>query len=123
MLKNKYLYYVSTVLIVLPMLGGGVMDTMNGPEVQEIMTHLGFPMWFATFLGIWKLLGVVAVLVPGFPRLKEWAYAGFTFDLVAASVAHLAVGDAASNVVTPLVILVFNLLSWASRPESRRLAG
>ena len=73
-------------------------------------------------LGTWKLLGAIAIVVPGFPRLKEWAYAGFFFDLTAAAVSRAAVGDSAADVVAPLVFLALVIASWALRPASRTLA-
>ncbi len=121
MSSKKYVYYATTALIVLPMLGGGIMDLMGGAEVEKMMDHLGFPHWFATWLGVWKLASVVALLVPKFPRLKEWAYAGIAIDLLSASVAHIAVGDPAPNAITPLVIFGIAMASWATRPDSRKL--
>lgn len=116
-------YWVTTGLISLPMLAGGVMDLSQAPDVIAGMAHLGYPAYFAVLLGTWKLLGVAAVLVPGLPRLKEWAYAGFVFDLTAASISHAVSGDPASNVVIPLVLLAIAMTSWATRPASRRLGS
>jgi uncharacterized membrane protein YphA (DoxX/SURF4 family) len=99
------------------------MDVMGSPDVLAGMAHLGYPAYFATLLGIWKLLGVVAILAPGFPRVKEWAYAGIFFDLTGAAVSHAASGDGAANVLTPLVILAVVIASYMLRPDSRRLAG
>jgi uncharacterized membrane protein YphA (DoxX/SURF4 family) len=99
------------------------MDVMKGPDVLAGMAHLGYPAYLATLLGVWKLLGAVAVLVPGFPRVKEWAYAGMFFDLTGASVSHAASGDPAGNVLTPLFILALVVASYLLRPESRRLVS
>lgn len=74
-------------------------------------THLGYPTSLMAFLGVCKLLGVIALLVPGFRGLKEWAYAGFTYDLLGAAYAHLSVDDPAPKVVMPLVFLLIVLLS------------
>src|ERR1022692_3195779 len=73
--------------------------------VELITTHLGYPLYFLTFLGISKLLGVVALLIPGYPRIKEWAYAGFTFDLIGAVYSSIAVGDPASKWVFMLIFI------------------
>jgi len=118
---SRYVYYATTALLCLMMGAGGVFDVMRPAEVMEGMTHLGFPAWFPVHLGVAKLLGVAAVVAPGLPRLKEWAYAGFTINLLSASMAHLQTGDPMSNVITPLlgVALVFG--SWATRPDNRRL--
>lgn len=86
------------------------------------MQHLGYPPYFAAMLGAWKLLGALAIAAPGFPRLKEWAYAGFAFDLIAAAASRAAVGDGAADIVAPLVFLALVVASWALRPASRRLA-
>ena len=86
------------------------------------MHHLGYPLYFASILGVWKLLGAIAIVVPGFPRLKEWAYAGFCFDLTAAALSHAAVGDTTGDIVAPLVFLALVFASWALRPASRTLA-
>jgi hypothetical protein len=87
------------------------------------MAHLGYPAYFATILGIWKLLGAIVVLVPGFGRVKEWAYAGMVFDLTGASASHAISGDPAGNVLTPLVILAIVVASYLLRPESRKFAS
>jgi uncharacterized membrane protein YphA (DoxX/SURF4 family) len=87
------------------------------------MAHLGYPAYVATLIGVWKLLGAVAIVAPGFPRIKEWAYAGMFFDLTGASVSHAASGDPLGNVLTPLFVLAIVLASYALRPESRRLAA
>jgi uncharacterized membrane protein YphA (DoxX/SURF4 family) len=100
---------------------GGVINLKGGPEVAATMAHLGYPLYFAALLGAWKLVGAIAIAAPGLPRLKEWAYAGFVFDLTAAALSRAAVGDAAPDIVAPLVFLALVLASWALRPDSRRL--
>src|SRR5215471_3328451 len=82
---------------------GGVINLKGGPDVAATMSHLGYPPYFAAILGAWKLLGAIAITAPGFPRLKEWAYAGFVFDLSAPAASRAAVGDAAADIVAPLV--------------------
>src|SRR5262249_19893115 len=100
---------------------GGVINLKGGPEVAATMAHLGYPLYFAAILGAWKLLGAIAIAAPGLPRLKEWAYAGFVFDLSAAAASRAAVGDGAADVAAPLVFLGLVLASWALRPSSRKL--
>ncbi|WP_428265797.1 DoxX family protein [Haliangium sp.] len=114
-------YWVLTALFCLPIGVGGVFDALRPPEVLEIFSHLGYPAYFALLLGISKILGAAVVMLPGLPRLKEWAYAGITFDLVAAAWSHLAVGDPITNVIPPIVILGFGAGSYLLRPLSRRL--
>jgi hypothetical protein len=113
-------YWVATGLFCLAMLPGAVMDLIRAPQVMAIMQHLGYPDYVATLLGIWKILGVVALLLPGKGTLKEWAYAGFVFDLSGAVVSHLAVGDAVTEVIVPVVLLGVMATSYVLRPASRR---
>jgi len=102
---------------------GGVLNLTQTEQVVSTMNHLGYPTYFASLLGAWKLLGAIVIVAPGFPRLKEWAYAGFFFNLTAAAVSHAAVGDSAADIVAPLVYLALVLASWALRPASRTLAA
>ncbi|MDP2310994.1 MAG: DoxX family protein [Pseudomonadota bacterium] len=114
-------YWTTTGLLALAMTAGGVMDVTQAPDIVAGIVHLGYPAHLATILGAWKLLGVAALLAPGLPRLKEWAYAGFLFNLTGAAISHAISGDPVANVVTPLVLLTLALASWATRPEGRRL--
>jgi uncharacterized membrane protein YphA (DoxX/SURF4 family) len=116
-------YWTTTILGPASFVIGGVLNLMQGPEAAATMHHLGYPLYFASILGLWKLLGAVAIVVPGFPRLKEWAYAGFFFDLTAAAASRAAVGDGAADIAAPLVFLALVLASWALRPASRMLAA
>ncbi|MBL8937518.1 MAG: DoxX family protein [Archangium sp.] len=113
-------YWVVTALLVLVFASGGVMDLRQSPEVLEGMKSLGYPAYFATLLGLWKLAGALALVVPGFARVKEWAYAGMFFDLTGAAVSHAAVGDPLPKVLVPLVLTGLLVASWALRPSSRR---
>src|SRR4029077_13520359 len=91
------------------------------PGVYGI-THLGYPVYFLTILGVWKILGVVAVLIPRFPLLKEWAYAGFFFVMSGAIYSHMAVGDPAKELIPGLILLLLTVLSWHFRATDRRIA-
>jgi uncharacterized membrane protein YphA (DoxX/SURF4 family) len=119
-LKN-IAYWITTILGPASFVIGGVINLTQSEQVVSTMNHLGYPAYFASILGIWKLLGAIAIAMPGFPRLKEWAYAGFFFDLTAAALSRAAVGDGAADIVAPLVFLGLVLASWALRPASRRL--
>jgi len=114
-------YWTTTVLFSLALGAGGAADLALTPDMAAAMEHLGYPDYFARILGGWKLLGVVALLAPGFTRLKEWAYAGFFFNLTGAAVSHLAVGDGAAGAAAPLVLLTLAGISWATAPEARQL--
>lgn len=116
-------YWVATALIAFAMASGGAMDLMQPPDFMEGMRHLGYPDYFASVLGLWKVLGAVAILAPGLPLLKEWAYAGIAFDLTGASASHAFSGDDVGMIVTPLVLLGVLVASWWLRPASRRLPG
>jgi uncharacterized membrane protein YphA (DoxX/SURF4 family) len=116
-------YWVLTALVALAFLTGGALDAARGPDVRAIMSHLGYPPYFALILGIWKVAGGLAILAPRFPRLKEWAYAGMFFDLSGAVVSHSIVGDGAKAVLTPVILLLLLVASWALRPASRLLGG
>ena len=85
MKKTKIIYWVITILFGGFMLFSAIPDIMNKPEAIDFMNKLGYPPYFTPFIGVAKLLGVIAILVPGFPRIKEWAYAGLMFDLIGAA--------------------------------------
>lgn len=114
-------YWTSTAVTAFVLLSGGVVYLLGAEWAVAGVTALGYPAYVITLLGVWKVLGAVAVMVPGYPRLKEWAYAGVAFDLSGASVSHLASGSATVHVVVPAVLLAVAALSWATRPASRRL--
>lgn len=119
---HRIAYWVTTAILALVMLSGGAVDVLHQHDAAAGMIHLGYPPYFMTILGSWKLLGGATVLAPGLPRLKEWAYAGALFDLTGATISHLAVGDDARHVITPLVFAAVALASWALRPAGRALA-
>lgn len=115
-------YYVTTGLVALVFLSGGIADLVAVPSVVEGMAHLGYPPYFVTLLGAWKVLGALAIVAPRSPRLKEWAYAGMFFDLTGAFVSHAASGDPLDKLIVPLVLVGVLVASWALRPASRKLA-
>lgn len=116
-------YWATTGLVAAAFAFGGAMDLVRPPDLVAGMAHLGYAPYFLLVLGTWKLLGAAALLAPGLPRLKEWAYAGMIFDLTGAAISHAAVGDPAGKVVTPLVLAALVVASWALRPASRVLGG
>jgi uncharacterized membrane protein YphA (DoxX/SURF4 family) len=116
-------YWTATVFGPASFVIGGVLNLTQSEQVVSAMNHLGYPVYLTSILGVWKLLGAIAIVVPGFPRLKEWAYAGFCFDLTAAALSHAAVGDDTGDIVAPLVFLALVFASWALRPASRTLAA
>jgi uncharacterized membrane protein YphA (DoxX/SURF4 family) len=116
-------YWATTILGPASFVIGGVLHIARRPEIVATLTHLGYPIYFATILGVWKLLGAIVVVIPRFPRLKEWAYAGFFFDLTAAAATRAFVGDTAADIIAPLVFLALVMASWALRPASRKLGA
>lgn len=119
--KKKVAYWVTTGIFCAALGTGGVFNLLKPPEMIEIFANLGYPTYMMTLLGILKILGVIAVLAPGFPLLKEWAYAGFVFDMIGAAFSHAAVGDPVGETVVPIVLMGVIFASWALRPDSRRL--
>jgi hypothetical protein len=119
--KRRIAYWLATGLFSLAMTAGGTMNLFRAEIQKESIAALGYPEYLMTILGVAKLLGVMALLIPGTALLKEWAYAGFTFDLIGASASHAFVGDALFEVVLPLIILGIATASYFLRPESRGL--
>ncbi|WP_242352068.1 DoxX family protein [Anaeromyxobacter sp. SG64] len=118
--RRAIAYWVTTLLVATELALAGVWDILRIPYVRGVIEHLGYPAYFLVILGVWKVLGAVALLVPRFPRLKEWAYAGAVFNYTGAVVSHLAVGDGAVALVYPIIQLGLVGGSWALRPPARR---
>lgn len=118
---KKILYWGSTIWLALGMLSTGIVQLLHMKDEVTMFEHLGYPLYFLTVIGIWKLLGVVALLIPGLPVLKEWAYAGFFFVMTGAVFSHIAAGDGAKEFFGPALLLVLTALSWYSRPADRRV--
>ena len=118
-------YWVTTGLVAFFIGGGGVGQLAQyRANPHGTVPVLRYPMYFFAILGFWKILGAIAILVPRFPRLKEWAYAGIFFDLTGAvaSVAAVGVyGAYAFHVLAPLVLTGITVASWALRPQSRTI--
>jgi len=113
-------YWVITVPLVLECLVGGVMGGFQLPLFARIMEHLGYPKYVMSIIGIWYVLAGVALLIPRFPRLKEWTYAGLVFLFMGAIASRLAVGDSWVALVGPVILTSLTVASWALRPPMRR---
>jgi uncharacterized membrane protein YphA (DoxX/SURF4 family) len=120
-MARNIIYWIATALTAFVFLSGGVNELLRPGYLMQGMTHLGYPAYFVLILGVWKILGGLTVLVPRFPMVKEWAYAGMFFDLTGAAASHAAVGDPAVKVATPLIIVGIVIASWALRPASRKV--
>ena len=108
---------------------GGVVGLTNGREmvmagepIDNVLAHLGYPLYFARILGVAEVLAGVAILAPGFPRLKEWAYAGLFFSMAGAAISRAVRGDGAGHIIAPLILAALIIVSWALRPSNRTLA-
>ncbi len=119
--KRATLYWLATALLVSELVLGGTWDVLRVPRVREVMLRLGYPTYFLVILGVWKLLGAVALVIPRFPRLKEWAYAGVVFNLTGAFASHVASGDVEPGPMAYLAVMLgATAASWLLRPLSRR---
>lgn len=119
--RNKIIYWGSTLWLSLGMLSTGIVQLLNLKEETEFIVRLGYPTYFPTLIGVWKILGVVAVLIPKFPLLKEWAYAGFFFTMSGAVFSHVANGSEAKEFFGPVLLIVLTVVSWYFRPAERKL--
>jgi hypothetical protein len=122
---RRIIYWIMTVLVAFPIGSGGIAQVMQYfASPHGVLPVLGYPMYFFAILGFWKFFGALTILVPGFPRLKEWAYAGIFFDLTGAAASCALSGGYGAygfHVIAPLIITGFMLASWALRPPSRTL--
>jgi len=112
-------YWTATGLLCFGMLSGGVAELLQARATVAGMVALGYPVYFLTIIGTWKVLGTIALLAPGLPRLKEWAYAGIFFNMTGALLSHLAAGSAGWHVAVTGTFAALTVMSWALRPASR----
>lgn len=121
---NKIIYWVATIWLALGMVSTGAVQLLKAKEGQggvDMINHLGYPVYILTIIGIWKVLGVIALLLPKTPLVKEWAYAGFFFIMTGAIFSHIASGDPVKEIFPSLLLLVLTLVSWYFRPSDRKL--
>lgn len=121
--RNKIIYWVATLWLSLGMLSGGIAQLLQVEDTVKGVAHLGYPAYFLKIIGFWKVLGVIAVLIPKFPLVKEWAYAGFFFCMSGALYSHIAVGDPAKESIGPVLLIVLIVVSWYFRPEDRKFVS
>jgi uncharacterized membrane protein YphA (DoxX/SURF4 family) len=115
------MYWVTTGLVAIVFLITGIGNLVPMVHIAQDMAHLGYPPYFHIILGVWKVLGAVTIVIPGTPRMKEWAYAGMMFDLTGAVFSRLASAGHVVTIVVPFAIAILVTASWALRPETRRL--
>lgn len=119
--SEKIIYWIATIWLALGMLAGGVQQLLQIGGYNKIITQLGYPLYLLTILGTWKILGVIAILVPKFPLVKEWAYAGFFFAMSGAAISHFTVGQSFSDALPSLTLLTLTVVSWYFRPAERKI--
>ena len=121
--KHKIIYWVATLFLSLGMLAGGTQQMLQIGGYNEIVSRLGYPLYMLSIIGVWKILGVTSILLPGFPLVKEWAYAGFFFVMTGAAISHIAMKEPFVEVVPSLTLLTAIIVSWYFRPPSRKVAA
>ncbi len=121
--RNKIIYWIATVWLALGMTSTGIVQLIKMDEEVINFNSLGYPLYLMTLIGWWKILGVIAILIPKTPMLKEWAYAGFFFAMSGAIISHLANSHGATELFGPSLLLVLAILSWYFRPSSRKVVA
>lgn len=126
--RNSIIYWTATIWLASGMLATGILQLLKmkaegavAPPGVEGIVHLGYPVYFLTIIGIWKILGVIALLIPKFPLAKEWAYAGFFFIMSGAIFSHIAVGDSLTEIIPSILLLIMTVVSWYFRPAGRKI--
>jgi len=123
-LKNKIIFWISTVWLSTGMVATGLVQLFKqkgAPGAIDSMMRLGFPTYLLPFFGICKFIGVVTVLIPKFPLFKEWAYAGFFYLMAGAIYSHIASGDPFKEIFPSVLLIIMTLISWYFRPASRKV--
>jgi hypothetical protein len=120
--KRKLIWYwIITILLSFCIFSGGLAQAMQVKGVLQGFKPLGYPNYFISLIGIWKMLGIIAILIPKFKLLKEWAYAGIFFVMSGAVISHIASDDVSVQIIAPVVLAIFTVLSWYLRPADRRI--
>jgi hypothetical protein len=118
--RNKIIYWIATIWLALGMLSTGYIQVFQTDKEMQFVANLGYPSYFIVMLGVCKILGVIAILIPKFPLQKEWAYAGFFFMMTGAAISHIAAGT--TNEMFPsLLLLTLTIVSWYFRPADRKI--
>lgn len=120
--RNKIIYWIATIWLSLGMVSTGIVQFIASPEQMEPYLKLGYPKYFIMMLGVVKIIGVIAILAPGLPRIKEWAYAGFFFTMIGALYSHASSGSAGVDFFGPSLLIVLIAVSWYFRPADRKMA-
>ncbi len=121
--RAKIIYWIFTIWMSLGMVSTAIVQLIGRKEETEMIQNLGYPLYFMTLLGVWKILGVIVVLAPKLPLLKEWAYAGFFFAMTGAAYSHIVSGHSFTEIFPSLLLLALTFLSWYLRPPGRKIAS
>ena len=122
--KRKLIWYwIITVLLSFCIFSGGLFQALQLPDVVNGFKPLGYPLYFISLIGIWKMLGIIAILIPNFKLLKEWAYAGIFFTMTGAVISHIASNDIKPQIAAPIILAIFTVLSWYLRPANRKISS
>jgi DoxX-like family len=116
-MNNRIIYVASTAIVVLETFAGALLDLARSPYVAQDLRSIGYPLYVLYIIGVWKVLAVGALLWPGLPRLREWAYAGVFFEMSGAAASHVLVGDAIGKYAAPLAFTFLTLVSWWFQPH------
>jgi len=120
--KRKTLWYwIFTIILSFCIFSGGLAQAMQVKGVVDGFKPLGYPIYFISLIGVWKMLGIIAILIPGFKLLKEWAYAGIFFVMSGAVISHIASNDVSVQIIAPFLLAAFAVLSWYLRPADRKI--
>jgi hypothetical protein len=120
--KRKLLWYwIITVILSFCVFSGGLAQAVQVKGVVQGFKPLGYPNYFISLIGVWKVLGIIAILIPNFKLLKEWAYAGIFFVMSGAVISHIASNDVSIQIIAPVALAIFTVLSWYLRPADRKI--
>jgi len=120
--KRKLIWYwIITGILSFCIFSGGLAQALQLKQTIDGFKPLGYPTYFISLIGIWKMLGIIAILIPGFKLLKEWAYAGIFFTMTGAVISHIASNDIKAQIIAPILFSVFTVLSWYLRPADRKI--
>ncbi len=121
--KKVVWYWLITVILSFCIFSGGLAQALQLKQTIQGFKPLGYPTYFISLIGVWKMLGIVAILIPKFKLLKEWAYAGLFFTMSGAVISHIASNDVSAQIIAPVVLAIFTVLSWYLRPADRKISS
>jgi hypothetical protein len=120
--RNKIIYWITTGWLALGMISTGIVQTLRMKDETAFIEKLGYPSYLIPMLGVCKILAIVVILIPKFPLLKEWSYAGLFFMMCGATFSHVAIGNPVTDILPCLLLIILTLLSWYFRPANRKIA-